>query len=363
MTYSFTNSSESKNKDRIEFLKQQIKQTEEILAHLNTDKSNFIVQLNIRQGLINHRNELITGINTELEERSQELLNLELGNKLGLEKLEEYKKDYQKVARQKNIHRYSSPEFQIFEVVDWTSILKKLIWKEQLNKYRIQRFLLYKKSQETIVTKQKEIRTKIDQQKDLLNVQALEKNKLEQDFSELQKSYKDIQVKQKDYLSLIKKFNAEQSQLEKLINKSISESNSLASVKRINTSSAWSFPLKGGTITSRFGTFRDPQNKQLTIRNNGVDIRSSESFISAITDSEVIQIRQLPNGSFFLLTQVGDLYLVYSNLDKVLVKPSEKLHRGDNLGELKSSKGGAYELHFEVWRGKTVLDPMNYIGR
>ena len=100
-SYSFTISSDSKNKDRIEFLKQQIKQTEEILAHLNKDKSNFITQLNIRQGLIKHRNELITGINTELEELSQELLNLELGNKLGLEKLEEYKKDYQRVARQK----------------------------------------------------------------------------------------------------------------------------------------------------------------------------------------------------------------------------------------------------------------------
>jgi murein DD-endopeptidase MepM/ murein hydrolase activator NlpD len=97
------------------------------------------------------------------------------------------------------------------------------------------------------------------------------------------------------------------------------------------------------------------------IQNNGIDIQSQNSFVSVVQPAEVIQIRQLPNGSYMVLTRNDNHYFVYSNLDKVLVKQGEWLESGNNLGECKQVANGSHELHFEIWKGKKVLDPAKFI--
>ena len=62
-----------------------------------------------------------------------------------------------------------------------------------------------------------------------------------------------------------------------------------------------------------------------------------------------------------VLTRNENHYLVYSNLDKVLVKQGEWLESGNNIGECKLVANGAHELHFEIWKGKKVLDPAKFI--
>lgn len=361
--FSFTISQENKNRERIEFLKYQIHQVESQLKDYKNNKESFISLIQARQGLIRNRTDLIERLKEEIDSGNFELKKLDEDNKLSLKTLDVYKKDYELAARSKFIQHLNYSHALLPDQKEWNSYVKKMIWNEQFNQFRIHRFRNYKKSLESVLSKKKEIRNKIENQKEMLNIQQVEKEKIDKDINQLNIDYNIIQSKIKDYKSTLDKYNREMLQLEKLINQSISDAAKTYSATSSPTNIGWTFPLEGGAISSPFGTSRDPKHPQLTIKNNGIDIRSRESFVRSSVDAQVIQIRQLDNGSFFLLTQAGEYYQVYSNLDKVFVKAGESIVKSSNLGELRQEANGQHSLHFEVWKGRTPVDPQRFIGR
>ena len=54
----------------------------------------------------------------------------------------------------------------------------------------------------------------------------------------------------------------------------------------------------------------------------------------------------------------GGYYTVYSNVDHVQIKLGDRVQAGDQLG-LTSKEGDA--LHFELWKGKTPLNPASWL--
>ncbi len=353
----------AQSSDRLTFLREQISQTEELLRKTNLEKTGFIAQINARQSLIRSRQELILSLQNEIKQLESKLLQLESQHADQWIKFNLLKKDFSMVARQKYLTKLSHYDFTLSDPLEHESQIKRLIWKDQLNRSRVKSFLNYKKSLDSVLYQKKAMVTAISSKKEVLQSISEERNKLESDFKNLQLNYSDLKTRQKDYIQQIKKFNEEQNQLRTLVNSSIPNKNSNELLTTHKSNYRWKFPLKRGTIISVFGVQQDPRNKQLKIKNNGIDIRSTESFVSAVSDAEVIQIKQLPNGSFFLLTKVDNHYQVYSNLDKVLVRMGEQIHQGNNIGELVSKSNSNYELHFEIWEGKMPVDPMVYLNR
>ncbi|MEM9258718.1 MAG: M23 family metallopeptidase, partial [Bacteroidota bacterium] len=73
-----------------------------------------------------------------------------------------------------------------------------------------------------------------------------------------------------------------------------------------------------------------------------------------------ISRREIPGLRHIIMIRHGGYYTVYSNLDHPRVKVGEQVQAGDQLG-LTSSEGEA--LHFELWKGKTPLDPERWLGK
>ncbi|HMW37838.1 MAG: peptidoglycan DD-metalloendopeptidase family protein [Saprospiraceae bacterium] len=352
---------EPSNKERIKFLKAQIRETESVLKQLEKDKKNFVTQIRVRRGLIEQRNDLIKNIRNEVEALSKKLEELESTNKLALDTLSELRATYTEIACQKNRSRFLKP--LSLESVNgaWSLDIKRNLWKEQIIRYRIGQFIRYKKSQEVILSKQNDIKQKINEKRELLNTEQSEMDKMNTDIADLEKNYEHISSKSKEYQQLVISYNKEQKSLEEIVNKSILADKTNSKGSAVINRSIWNLPVKEGIVITRFGLLKDHHNPEITLRNNGIDIRSSESFVRAVSNGKVVQIRQLPSGSFVVLTKAGNLYVVYSNLDKVFVKEAENIAAGNNLGELKLNPFGSYDLHFEVWEGKSAVDPMHYI--
>lgn len=350
------------HKGKIEFIQKQIKQTEELLKNLNHDKNNFITQIKARQGLINHRNELIKRINKELTELNAKLLDLESQNKIGLKRLAQLRNEYEKTVRKMFIHKLLNWENPFITNVEWTKFLKKRIWQDQLNKFRINRFLKYKSSQQVFINQQEEIKNNIIRHNDLLNSQMEEKLNLEKDIEGIKSDYKEMELKAKDFQDMIQRFNKEQRQLENIIQNSIRYDKTNNGMRKFSPNEIVKYPIKNATIVSRFGIYKNHENPQITLKNNGIDLRSEDSFVSCVSESTVQQVKQLPNGSFVIICRRDNYFFVYSNLDKVFIKQGEALSERSNLGELKLNKQGTYELHFEVWQNKTPIDPMIFLS-
>jgi murein hydrolase activator len=349
--------------ERIDVLKKQIQQVESILEQSNQEKKEFIKTAQLIQTQIQNRNELVKEMSTELANYTKNLLNLQNSNALQINQLKSYKEAYFKTLRDKWKFKLTNPsQIDLFSTGNLDPSNLKWIWINQLERQKKLQYEVLYQSQKALIEKQNEYASKINEQKLLIENQTKEFTKLDEDLEHQKMLVLEIQKKQAQWISELNVYKKEKAQLDIAVSNAIDLSTKTpSSVNHPIGDQKWRFPLKNGVITSRFGTQRDKINKGILIQNNGIDIQSQNSFVSVVQPAEVIQIRQLPNGSYMVLTRNDNHYLVYSNLDKVLVKQGEWLEPGNNLGECKQVANGSHELHFEIWKGKKVLDPTKFI--
>jgi len=351
--------------ERRSYLSKQIQKTEEILLQSEKEKMTAFKNMQIQLTQIANRNELIENTAKELEKLDQSLTKLKSEHHENLNRLEVLKEEYFKSLRRKWMQKNTVKANYLFAPhSELNAIIKSWVWHDQLDRERKEKYTQFKKSQELVLEKQNEILKQINIQKELLHSKETEKNKLAEDLKKQQIMISENQSKKQEWLTLIKKYQKEMSKIESIVSSGIKENNlDLSKNKNISTSlkSDWRFPLKEGIVVSTFGTQNDPNNRAVKIKNNGVDIQSKNSFVSAVNNAEVLQIRQLSNGTYLVLCKEGNFYQVYSNLDKVLVRAGETLAKGNHIGQCKATPQGRHELHFEVWKGKTPQNPMKFL--
>lgn len=116
-----------------------------------------------------------------------------------------------------------------------------------------------------------------------------------------------------------------------------------------------------GSIVRRFGSQPHPQVPSVKIENSGVDIDAGpNASVEAIFDGKVISVRNISGLGTVVMLSHGTYYTVYSNLEHPRIKVGQQVIAGEQLG-LTRSGGGA--LHFELWKGKTPLDPEIWLGK
>lgn len=121
-------------------------------------------------------------------------------------------------------------------------------------------------------------------------------------------------------------------------------------------------PLEG-TITSKFGMRMHPVY-QKEIFHYGIDIDSPKGAdIVAVMDGEVVEAENDKTyGKFVKLKHQNDIYTLYAHCDTILVQKGQKIKKGQAIGKVGNSGVVlGVHLHFEMWKGDKVLDPMKYI--
>ena len=138
-----------------------------------------------------------------------------------------------------------------------------------------------------------------------------------------------------------------------------SETNNVgASISQRRGQLGW--PVRG-TVVRRFGPQPHPDVPSVTINNSGIDVDAgSDAAVEAVFSGEVISARQIPGLQTVIMVRHGGYYTVYSNVAHPRVKAGEEVRAGQQLG-LTSTSGEP--LHFELWRGKTPLNPERWLGK
>ncbi len=116
-----------------------------------------------------------------------------------------------------------------------------------------------------------------------------------------------------------------------------------------------------GTIVRSFGTHPHPEVPSVKVKNSGIDIQAGVSAaVEAIFAGEVISNRDIPGLGQIVMIRHGAYYTVYSGMEFVRVKHGQRVQAGDQLGLTKADGG---PLHFELWKGKTPLNPERWLGK
>jgi len=159
--------------------------------------------------------------------------------------------------------------------------------------------------------------------------------------------------------------NTKAAKLTRKKNIEITESPSSASLSADFQSNrgALGWPVRRGAIVRGFGKQNHAELDNVTIVNNGIDIKTETGATAmAVFEGEVIHIAFITGYKNTVMVNHGKYYTIYSNLDNVFVQKGQKVKVGTALGTAAlNGDSGNTELHFELWSKQSPLNPVSWL--
>lgn len=121
------------------------------------------------------------------------------------------------------------------------------------------------------------------------------------------------------------------------------------------------WPVSNGMVIEDFGNHTIGKN--VTVENNGVDIKTAPgSQVRAVFAGEVAAVQNI-SGSYAVLIRHGEYFTVYSNLKTASVSRGQKVTLKQSIGVVITDPiDGTTEVHFEVRKGATPLNPSSWLS-
>ncbi len=120
-------------------------------------------------------------------------------------------------------------------------------------------------------------------------------------------------------------------------------------------------PVRNGTIVEQFGTHRHPLYPSIVIENKGINIAiENNTVVNSVFNGEVARVFFIQGLNNSVMIRHGEYLTVYSGLTVVSVQKGDKITTGQAIGKISDDKNSA-TLHFEVYKGKTALNPENWL--
>lgn len=383
------------NKQKLE---KEIRNTQDILNQTRQNKNASLQQLSVLRRQISNREQFILALNSEIAALEEEMaLNVKLSKSLD-RKLNYMKSDYATVVynayknrRQANklVYLLSSENFgQMFRCLKYYTSFANNV-KTQVEQIQ--------NTQEEIRLKELEIQAIKEEKAALLSGHEMQLSALEKEKKEKDKLANDLKKKEKQLAADIRKKQQEQQRLDKAIKKAIEDEIKAANnrKKKANTTATTSGGKSSSTtellltkeekaLSSSFagnqgklpwpvakcakirdyGTYAHPDVPSVTMQNNGIDLATEAgATVRAVFQGEVSSVLEYV-GTKIVIIKHGEYMTVYQNLGSVSVKVGDKVTTKQAIGTVaKSTSSNTYELHFELWKNTSHLNPSNWLAR
>jgi len=124
------------------------------------------------------------------------------------------------------------------------------------------------------------------------------------------------------------------------------------------------WPSEPGIVSSQFGEHEHPDLKGIKVRNNGINIITGKGTKArAVFEGVVTRVMHVSNFNQVVILRHGMYLTVYSNLQEVSVERGDLVNMKQELGTIfTDAENEITELHFELWKGKEQLDPMQWLS-
>jgi septal ring factor EnvC (AmiA/AmiB activator) len=368
-------------------LEDEIQYNSELLEKTKKTKKTTLNQLVILKNQIASREKLIENINTQLQSTDEQIqLNNEILEELKHD-LENLQDEYAKMIYFAYKNRSSIDRMMyIFAATDFNQAYKRLKYFQQYASYRQTQAELIQKTQEDIRTTINELEDHRRDRLELMLALKEERDRLNRSRNQQNTAYRTLSKKEKELVGTIHEKEKAASKLQKEIERIIAEEIRLASEKEGTTSTGTfaltpaelklsasfeenkgglPWPLEKGMISATFGEHAHPVLKQVKTKNNGIDLLTDPNTLArAVFNGEVTRVINIPNYNYVVMIRHGEYLSVYSNLAEVFVRKGDQITTKQTIGRIHTDpKESKTELHFELWRGKTLLNPSNWLAR
>ncbi len=117
-----------------------------------------------------------------------------------------------------------------------------------------------------------------------------------------------------------------------------------------------------GVITQGFGQHK--YESKVTFNNPGITIKTAAGApVHAVFNGQVSNVFMLLN-TYVVIIRHGEYFSIYSKLKSVSVSAGQKVSTRQNIGTVASEPSeGISEMQFQIWKGKSPVDPAGWILR
>lgn len=126
------------------------------------------------------------------------------------------------------------------------------------------------------------------------------------------------------------------------------------------------WPTESGFISSYFGLHRDPVNRHIFNKNDGIDITTKKGAkVRAVFNGEVSQIIIIPGFNYTVILRHGSYLTVYTNLSQINVKKGQKVKRKQKIGiaGIDETNPNKTYIKFQIYNEGKKLNPSKWLAR
>ncbi len=368
-------------------LQKEIDYQNKLLNEVKKNKNRSMIQLAILNNKIAKQQELISTINKELNVLEGSIIETKEGILKKEAELKILKAEYARIIYSsfKNRDSYSRLMF-LFSSIDYNQAIQRIKYMQYYTDARKKQAGLIEDTQRQLQTKKQELENKKEQQSKTLSEKQTETGNLSQQKKDKEVTLTDLQKKEKDIRADIKKKREQADKLRKAIEKVIDAEIAKSipkgkevkgEVKKItltpeekelsdnfeNNKGKLPWPLTEGVITESFGKHQHPDLPGVEINNNGVNIGTNKGAgVRGIFNGTVVAVAAIEgqDGKVIILKH-GEYLSVYSNIEESFVKSGDKVKTKQAIGKVLTSDRDGTQLHLEIWKGQSMLNPENWI--
>jgi len=210
-------------------------------------------------------------------------------------------------------------------------------------------------------------------QKSLLKEELNENNKLQKLKNSQRKIISNLRNKERELRKEINQRKIALEKLDRLIREIIRKENALLkSDEDLNlleitegfemNIGKLDWPVKSGFISNKFGEHPHPVIKSIKVKNDGVDIQTSNtSKVYAVYTGKVSTIAFIPGMNNVIIINHGEYFTLYAKLKNLKVDKGDVVSEGQIIADLVTNKDGITQLQFQIWKNNIKLDPEKWI--
>ena len=378
-------------------LEQEIKYTNTLLEQTQKSKQTSLNKLLLINRQIEKREALVGAINSEIDQIQEEIGIQAVQIQHLSDELKKMKDEYASMIyyAYKNLNIFNRIMF-IFAAEDFNQAFHRLRYYQQYSSYRRTQAEIIRKTQTDLARKIQDLEMTKNQKATLAQSKEEEKNKLIGEKEIKNSAVQELSKKEKQLAATLREKQQAalnlQKEIEKLIaeeirasaarakktakaaNKpkpEITESKIMLTPVEMELSSSFAsnkgklpWPSEKGIITGVFGEHAHPILKYVKVKNNGIDITTDEGAnVRCVFNGKVSRVMSFPNMNKVVIIRHGEFLTVYSNLEEVSVTDGQEISTKQPIGKVHTSKDDSKtEYHFEIWLGKTIQDPQEWLS-
>lgn len=127
------------------------------------------------------------------------------------------------------------------------------------------------------------------------------------------------------------------------------------------------WPVDKGFISDHFGTHPHPIEKQVMIKNDGVDIQTTpDAPVRAVFEGTVTSVVYIA-GNVMVLIKHGNYFTIYNNMKSASVKKDEHVSARQQIGVVAENEEGEPTIKFQIWKagkkGAAGVNPEVWLGK